>query len=149
MAASLYQTGQLEQKILDSKALEMSLGVDGFLIYDLKFLKCLQPLFKQKHKFVQDKYTDQDLLSIPKGNVTLHGLVKNIKVGILFIASWMIGQGTFDLDGNIEDSATAEISRFQVWQWIRHKQELFEAHCEIEYFFFLVIYVFFLEANDS
>jgi len=58
--------------------------------------------------------------------VTLKGLVKNIKVGILFISSWMVGKGTFVLDGNIEDSATAEISRFQVWQWIKHKQELEE-----------------------
>ena len=93
MAASLHQPGQLEQKIHDGKALEMSLGVDGFLIYDLKFLKCLQPLFKKEHQPVQDKYTDSDLLSIPKGKVTLKGLVKNIKVGILFISSWMIGKG--------------------------------------------------------
>ena len=74
MAASLHQSGQLEQKVLDGKSLEMSLGVDGFLIYDVKFLDCLQPLFKQKHQFVQDKYTDQDLLSIPKGKVTLQGV---------------------------------------------------------------------------
>ena len=94
MAASLHQPGQLEQKIHDGKALEMSLGVDGFLIYDLKFLKCLQPLFGQEHQPVQDKYTDSDLLSIPKGKVTLKGLVKNIKVGILFISSWMVGKGS-------------------------------------------------------
>ena len=93
MAASLHQPGQLEQKIHDGKALEISLGVDGFLIYDLKFLKCLQPLFEQEHQPVQDKYTDSDLLSIPKGKVTLKGLVKNIKVGILFISSWMVGKG--------------------------------------------------------
>ena len=74
MAASLHQSGPLEHKVMDGKSLEMSLGVDGFLIYDVKFLDCLQPLFKQKHQFVQDKYTDQDLLSIPKGKVTLQGV---------------------------------------------------------------------------
>ena len=131
MAASLYGSGQLEQKILDGKTLEMSLGVDGFLIYDLKFLKCLQPLFEQKPQIVQDKYTDEDLLSIPNGKVTMKGLEKNIKVGILFISSWMSGKGTFVLDGNIEDSATAEISRFQVWQWIKHEKKIFEAHCDL------------------
>ena len=94
MAASLHQPGRLEQKIHDGKALEMSLGVDGFLIYDLKFLKCLQSLFEQDHQPVQDKYTVSDLLSIPKGKVTLKGLVKNIKVGILFISSWMVGKGS-------------------------------------------------------
>ena len=54
----------------------------------------------------------------------MKGLEKNVKVGILFISSWMIGQGTFILDGNVEDSATAEISRFQVWQWIQHAIQL-------------------------
>ena len=42
----------------------------------------------------------------------------------MFIASWLSGQGTFILDGNVEDSATAEISRFQVWQWIHHSQQI-------------------------
>ena len=46
----------------------------------------------------------------------------NIKVGILFIYSWIAdGIGHFVLDGAVEDSATAEISRSQIWQWIYHQ----------------------------
>ena len=123
MAASLFAPN-LEKKILDGKKLELSLGVDGFLIYDLKFLPKLQDLFKTRLEHVQDKFTDEDLLSIPSGKVTFEGLKKNIKVGIMFISSWMSGQGTFVLEGNIEDSATAEISRFQVWQWMKHEQKI-------------------------
>ncbi len=125
MAASTYKL-ELEQRIADGKAFELSLGVDGFLIYDLKFLPCLSELFKlnKSQTVLQDKFEARDLLTIPKGLVTKAGLEKNIKVGILFIASWMQGQGTFILDGSVEDSATAEISRFQVWQWIKHAQAL-------------------------
>ena len=114
----------LNLKISDGKKNEISLGVDGFLIYDLKFLPCLQRLSTEKKEPCLDQYTVQDLLAIPKGKVTLNGLKKNIKVGILFIASWLTGNGTFILDGSVEDSATAEISRFQVWQWIKHQQVL-------------------------
>nr|XP_054755218.1 uncharacterized protein LOC129261180 [Lytechinus pictus] len=55
-----------------------------------------------------------------QGGVTLSGLKTNIAVGILFIDSWLIGRGHFPHSGSVEDSATAEISRSQVWQWIRH-----------------------------
>ena len=50
------------------------------------------------------------------------------------------------MDGNIEDSATAEISRFQVWQWIKHKQEL-EAHCDTEFSLYGFIKVFYEKNN--
>ena len=50
------------------------------------------------------------------------------------------------MDGNIEDSATAEISRFQVWQWIKHNQEL-EAHCDTEFSLYGFIKVFYEKNN--
>ena len=48
--------------------------------------------------------------------MTLTGLKHNIKVGILFVEAWLRGQGHFLLDGAVEDSATAEISRSQVFK---------------------------------
>ena len=109
MAAAIFDS-KILQKVLDSKILEISKGVDGFLVYDLEFLKDLNKLSwinNDNPKFI--KIDPYDLLNIPKGKVTRRGLEKNIKVGILFISSWMTGQGTFILDGNVEDSATAEI----------------------------------------
>lgn len=124
MAAAIYDE-RIEQKVMDSKTVEIGLGVDGFLIYDLEFLKALNRLWDdQKASTPVKLLDDSQLLAIPKGQVTVSGLLKNIKVGILFIASWMNGHGTFVLDGNVEDSATAEISRFQVWQWIKLGQPL-------------------------
>lgn len=54
---------------------------------------------------------------MPPGGITYVGLLKNIRVGIIFIYSWIAeGKGHFVLSGAVEDSATAEISRSQVWQ---------------------------------
>ena len=70
-------------------------------------------------------------MSLPQGGVTLSGLKHNIEVGVSFIAAWFQGHGCFTLKGCVEDSATAEISRSQVWQWIRLKARLEENGDEV------------------
>ncbi len=65
--------------------------------------------------------TEQDLLEIPKGTVTEAGIRKNINVGILYTEAWLRGQGAVALYNLMEDAATAEISRTQVWQWLKNK----------------------------
>ena len=71
-----------------------------------------------------DKITGEDLLKMPTGGVTMEGVLHNISVAILFIYNWLEGRGCFPYKGSIEDSATAEISRAQVWQWIRHAAKI-------------------------
>ncbi|MCH7548087.1 MAG: malate synthase A [Candidatus Krumholzibacteriota bacterium] len=61
-----------------------------------------------------------DLLAVPDGTITEAGLRTNINVGILYLEAWLRGQGCVPLYNLMEDAATAEISRSQVWQWIRH-----------------------------
>ena len=64
-----------------------------------------------------------DLLSVtrPEGGITEHGLDTNIDVGIRYIASWLSGVGAAAIHDLMEDAATAEISRAQVWQWVHHR----------------------------
>ncbi|MDQ0351362.1 malate synthase [Alkalibacillus filiformis] len=64
----------------------------------------------------------EDLLEFPKGDITLDGLMTNITVGIQYIAAWLKGRGAAPLNHLMEDAATAEISRAQVWQWINHPE---------------------------
>ncbi len=66
--------------------------------------------------------TAQDLVEVPKGTITEAGLRSNISVGIQYIAAWLSGNGAVPIHNLMEDAATAEISRSQVWQWIRHPQ---------------------------
>ncbi|UOE93019.1 malate synthase A [Alkalihalobacillus sp. LMS39] len=62
----------------------------------------------------------QDLVEIPEGTITEDGLRTNISVGIQYIEYWLRGHGAAPINNLMEDAATAEISRAQVWQWIRH-----------------------------
>jgi malate synthase len=60
-----------------------------------------------------------DLAATP-GGITDEGLRANVSVGIRYIAAWLSGVGAAAIDNLMEDAATAEISRSQVWQWVRH-----------------------------
>ena len=66
--------------------------------------------------------TAADLLRMPEGEITEAGLRSNVSVGIQYMAAWLGGNGCVPLYNLMEDAATAEIARAQVWQWIRHPQ---------------------------
>ncbi len=61
-----------------------------------------------------------DLLKVPEGTITEDGVRENINVGILYIENWLRGNGAAAIYNKMEDAATAEISRAQLWQWIRN-----------------------------
>jgi malate synthase len=63
---------------------------------------------------------ERDLLEPPQGTRTVSGLRHNIKVGVQYLEAWLRGSGAVPIFNLMEDAATAEISRAQVWQWIRH-----------------------------
>jgi len=65
-----------------------------------------------------------DLLVVPQGTITEAGLRQNINVGIGYIEAWLRGTGCVPLYNLMEDAATAEISRAQLWEWIRHRAKL-------------------------
>jgi malate synthase len=64
--------------------------------------------------------TPADLLQVPGGDITEAGLRSCIRVGVQYIESWLRGNGCVPLYNLMEDAATAEICRAQLWQWIRH-----------------------------
>jgi malate synthase len=64
--------------------------------------------------------TAEDLLRVPVGPITEAGVRLNVSVGIQYLAAWLCGSGCVPLNDLMEDAATAEISRAQLWQWLRH-----------------------------
>ncbi|MDX6748529.1 malate synthase A [Geminicoccaceae bacterium 1502E] len=66
----------------------------------------------------------EELIAAPKGSITEAGLRMNCNVGIGYTEAWLRGIGCVPLHNLMEDAATAEISRAQVWQWRRHKAKL-------------------------
>jgi malate synthase len=65
-----------------------------------------------------------DLLTVPEGEITIAGLEMNIDIGIQYLEAWLGGNGCVPIYNLMEDAATAEISRTQVWQWVRHGARL-------------------------
>ena len=68
--------------------------------------------------------TAEDLLAVPTGTISFAGLRQNLDVGLQYTASWLCGNGCVPLYDLMEDAATAEISRAQVWQWLHHGAHL-------------------------
>jgi malate synthase len=68
----------------------------------------------------------EQLLDVPStpGEITEEGLRSDVNVGIQYISSWLRGNGAAGIYGLMEDAATAEIARGQVWQWVRHGAQL-------------------------
>jgi malate synthase len=79
------------------------------------------PLSNQIDKLLSDiTITAEDLLEVPEGLITEAGVRNNVSVGIQYIEAWLRGYGAVPINNLMEDVATAEISRAQLWQWIHH-----------------------------
>src|SRR5215208_5678212 len=72
-----------------------------------------------------------DLLEKPEGPITMDGFRNNISVGVQYLAAWLAGRGAVPVFNLMEDAATAEISRAQVWQWIHHQRGILEDGTEV------------------
>jgi malate synthase len=86
-------------------------------IFD-KYMPTPNQIFR-KRKDVE--VTAADLLAIPQGTITAEGLRLNVDVGIQYMAAWLSGNGCVPIYNLMEDAATAEISRSQVWQWLHNR----------------------------
>ena len=73
-----------------------------------------------------------DLLAPVAGTITEGGVRTNIRVALQYLAAWLGGNGCVPIDNLMEDAATAEISRAQLWQWIRHPQARIEGGAKID-----------------
>jgi malate synthase len=68
--------------------------------------------------------TTADLLRVPEGTITHGGLTSNVSIGLQYLAAWLAGLGCVPINNLMEDAATAEISRAQLWQWVHHPTTL-------------------------
>ncbi|KOF11537.1 malate synthase [Planococcus glaciei] len=116
------------RKVAEDKRREATDGHDGtwvahpgMVAVAMEQFDELMPTPNQIHRKREDvSVTAEDLVEVQKGSITEEGLRSNISVGIQYIASWLSGNGAAPINNLMEDAATAEISRSQVWQWIRH-----------------------------
>jgi malate synthase len=93
----------------------------GLVPVAMEIFDRLMPTPNQLHRKLDDvQITHKDLLAIPEGKITEAGLRANVDVSIQYMAAWLGGNGCVPIHNLMEDAATAEISRAQIWQWIHH-----------------------------
>jgi malate synthase len=116
-------------KVKADKELEVKNGHDGTWVAHPGLVAVAMNVFNENmvtknqiHIKRNDvKVTEADLVEMPKGTITEEGIRKNINVGILYIESWLRGNGAAAIYNLMEDAATAEISRTQIWLWLRNE----------------------------
>ena len=115
-------------KVRGDKQREAKLGHDGTWVAHPDLVPVAMEVFDaempskhQIHKKRQtQRVTDEAMLAPHSGTVTEAGVRTNIEVGIRYIAAWLCGRGAVPIHNLMEDAATAEISRSQIWQWLAH-----------------------------
>lgn len=120
------------EKVAADKKREAADGHDGTWVAHPGLVQVARDIFdhampgpNQVGKIKHDLHIKaDDLLAIPSGDVTEMGVRMNINIGVLYLRAWLSGNGCVPLYNKMEDAATAEISRTQLWQWRRHKAKL-------------------------
>ena len=120
------------EKVRQDKMREVRIGHDGTWVAHPGLVPVAMQIFDDnmplRNQIYKKKYdfdcTAADLLQVPQDSITEGGLRHNINVGILYIESWLRGNGAAAIYNLMEDAATAEISRTQVWQWIKNGSQL-------------------------
>jgi malate synthase len=119
-------------KVAADKLREVKAGHDGTWVAHPGLVATAKKIFDEhmpspnqiSRKREDVRISRDDLLRLPEGPVTEKGLRQNFNVGVQYLAAWLGGSGAVPLYNLMEDAATAEISRTQIWQWIHHGAKL-------------------------
>ena len=99
--------------------------IPGLVPVAMEIFDRLMPQPNQISKQLPDyNATAADLLQVPDGQITEAGLKQNVAVGLGYLEAWLRGIGCVPLFNLMEDAATAEISRAQLWQWVHNQVKL-------------------------
>lgn len=121
------------EKVREDKLREVRAGHDGTWVAHPGLVGLAKEVFDQQmeganqihlHSDGRESISAADLVVVPKGEITEKGLRHNIDVGIRYVGAWLGGNGCVPIYGLMEDAATSEICRAQVWQWRRHGAKL-------------------------
>jgi len=131
-------------KVRADKEREVADGHDGTWVAHPALVPLAMEIFdahmtesNQLHRLREDvQVSAEDLLQVVKGKITAEGLRSNINIAVRYMAAWLGGQGCVPIDNLMEDAATAEISRAQVWQWVHHETGVLDEGRNITYAYF-------------
>ncbi len=118
-------------KVVADKEREISEGYDGTWVAHPGLVPIVMEVFEkhlpapnQLHVLPERTIAAQELLNFPRGDITEQGMRTNIGVSLRYLESWLRGTGCVAINYLMEDAATVEISRSQLWQWVQRKAQL-------------------------
>ena len=123
------------QGVREDKEREVSQGYDGTWVAHPDLVPTAREVFEQGLDGADNQLERQrddvrvsakELLDLPStpGKITEAGLRTDVNVGFQYVSFWLTGRGAAAINSLMEDAATAEISRSQIWQWVRHEAKL-------------------------
>ncbi|MFI5279270.1 MAG: malate synthase A [Gemmatimonadales bacterium] len=120
------------ERVRADKRREVTAGHDGTWVAHPALVPVAKAIFDEHmpqpnqiaNRRADVRVSAADLLAVPHGTITERGVKTNIDVGIQYLAAWLAGNGCVPIYNLMEDAATAEISRTQLWQWLRHGARL-------------------------
>jgi malate synthase len=114
------------EQVRQDKLREVSEGFEGTWVAHPDLVRIAREVFETapRDEVKEQHVTPEDLLNfqIAGGEVTAEGVLLNISVALQYLDSWLKGVGSLAINNLMEDAATAEISRAQVWQWVHHQK---------------------------
>jgi malate synthase len=130
---------QAIEKVRQDKLREVRAGHDGTWVAHPGLVPIAKEIFdagmKGPNQISKERpavrVTARDLLSVPEGDITTEGLRRNVEVGLQYLESWLRAQGCVPINNLMEDAATAEICRAQLWQWLAHGAKVKGASADI------------------
>ncbi|MCW8908964.1 MAG: malate synthase [Sedimenticola sp.] len=118
----------LENTLRQQKTGEAEAGFDGTWVAHSGLVRAAREAFESvlsaPHQFDRQlddlRITESDLLCVPEGRITAHGIDLHVRTGLHYLSSWLDGEASVAIDNRLRDIADAEIARAQLWQWVHH-----------------------------
>ena len=134
---------QAIEKVKSDKLREAKNGHDGTWVAHPGLISIAMDIFathmdgvnQMNQTFDDLVITQKDLLMVPEGKITEEGFRLNVETAVQYTQEWLCESGCVPLNNLMEDAATAEISRAQIWQWIKHKVTTDDTGKEINFEF--------------
>jgi len=135
------------EKVRADKLREVQDGHDGTWVAHPALVDVAKEIFDKHMKtpnqinkqiYLNAQITKKDLLCVPKGTCTEEGFRNNIRIGFQYLNAWLNGNGCVPINNLMEDAATAEISRTQIWQWLRYNIRLDNGEQVTKKYFFKI-----------
>ncbi|CZF81945.1 Malate synthase A [Grimontia celer] len=126
------EMARVTQKVIEDKRREATNGHDGTWVAHPHLVSLAREIFdeylngaiNQRHFIPDGSFNSELLLRPSQGPKDEHGVRKNIQIAVLYMEAWLRGIGCVPIYGLMEDAATAEISRANIWQWLKHQVSL-------------------------